>query len=412
MISIRYVMKTVLKKILIFIFPVLISVTTGCPTLAAPAVTVSVNDCILDLNPYPAVYKEHILVPAQQVFTAMGAKCEWDSENGELIASDGKYLVKIKVNDNIAFSNGIPIIMDTDAVMVSSCLVIPFTAIEALSGWNVYYDTKYCKRICISMPLGNEVEESIEDFEKMLFDEDLLDWSINCYDPESGGFYRSLSAKETEGFLPDREASVKHIEIISQMVNVSAEELVDCFSNDMKEKMISFAKDSQSNFDGNWYEPPWTKYANESKILYGNSGAMQLLAMLDEKPLYPTPAEWLEESLNPTFKAEFVSVKIMADGSLQCKVVNSVTPGLMAAKVTVPKAFGNGEKNAKLFYAVYSGDNTKKLSGITVAEIPFEQRGCVIQTEAIEVKENDILKLFFWDSNIPAPYKDVVSLGN
>ena len=405
-------MKNVLKKIAFFAILLLIAITAVHTAFAAPAVTVSVNDCIIDLNPYPVTYGQHILLPASQVFTAMGMNCEWNSETGELLVSGEEHLVEIKLNENIAFSNGIPVIMDTEAVMVSSCLVIPYTAIEPLVGWNVYYDTKYSKRISISMPLGTKIEQSIEDFENSLFDERLLDWSINCYDPESGGFYRSQSAKETEGFLPDREASVKHIEIISQMVNVSSDELVNSFSFDMKDRLKSFAKDSQSSRDGNWYEPPWTIYANESKILYGNSGAMQLLAMLDEKPLYPTPAEWLEESLNPTLNVEFVSVKILPDGSIRQETVNSVAPGLMAAKVTVPKAFGDGEKSARLFFVVYSGDTPKKLSGIAVADIPFEQRGCVIQTEALEVKENDILKLFFWESDIPVPYKNSVSLSN
>ena len=36
-----------------------------------------------------------------------------------------------------------------------------------------------------------------------IFDEELIEWVANLYDPITGGYYYSNAARDNEGFLPD-----------------------------------------------------------------------------------------------------------------------------------------------------------------------------------------------------------------
>ena len=258
-------------------------------------ISVSVNDIILKFDQPPVIVNDRTLVPMRAIFEALGMNVEWNDAERKVTASGNGYTVELVVNSEFAYVNGKEVKLDTPATIISSRTMVPVRFVSEATGNNVYWDTKYEKRVVITSPLPSSVTASINSFESRLFDERLLDWSVNCYDPQSGGFYRSKTAKETVGFYADREASIKHIEVISQMVNVSQKELVSALTPEMKEKMTAFARESQSDEDGNWYELPWTKYANESKILYGNSGATQLLGLLGEKPLYKTAAERVAE---------------------------------------------------------------------------------------------------------------------
>ncbi len=80
-------------------------------------------------------------------------------------------------------------------------------------------------------------------------------WCANLYDPELGGFYYSNSARDTEGYLPDIESTSQ---LIGTLVSIGAiSNRNTAFPNDIKAKIVEFAKSLQSAEDGYFYHPQW-----------------------------------------------------------------------------------------------------------------------------------------------------------
>ncbi|MBQ7387200.1 MAG: hypothetical protein IJW03_03440 [Clostridia bacterium] len=80
-------------------------------------------------------------------------------------------------------------------------------------------------------------------------------WMANLYDPEIGGFYYSNSARDTAGYLPDIESTSQ---LLSTLVSCGA--IADrnvYIPNEIKAKIVEFAKSLQSSEDGYFYHPQW-----------------------------------------------------------------------------------------------------------------------------------------------------------
>ena len=82
----------------------------------------------------------------------------------------------------------------------------------------------------------------------------MLGWLANLYDPEVGGFYFSNSARDTKGFLPDIESTSQLLGIV---VNSKALASKDVLPEEIKHKIVDFAKNLQSREDGYFYHPQW-----------------------------------------------------------------------------------------------------------------------------------------------------------
>ena len=125
--------------------------------------------------------------------------------------------------------------------------------------------------------------------------EDILDWIISLYDAETSAFYFKKSAKETEGFLPDRETTSKCLRMLETLGVLDTKNLSEVYTDEMLANLTAFAQQDQSDEDGYWYEMPWGQYINESKKLYASGGASQVLAMTGGKPLYLTADQRLAQ---------------------------------------------------------------------------------------------------------------------
>jgi len=127
----------------------------------------------------------------------------------------------------------------------------------------------------------------------------MIDWIVNLYDREIGGFYYKTSGKETKGFLPDVESTGKCLGTLKNLGVLDTSRLREIFPADMIERLKIFARQHQSPEDGFWYELPWGKHIGDSKRLYESSSAAQLLKMIGEKPLYPLSSERVLEKAKP-----------------------------------------------------------------------------------------------------------------
>ncbi len=149
----------------------------------------------------------------------------------------------------------------------------------------------------ISSKLYNEelATASLKELQNMykLYNNDFntVKWLANLYDPVTGGFYYSNSARNNEGFAPDLGSTSQALGLVEMILAGYGGSLTDYFGEDIVEKFVSFAKGMQDQ-NGYFYHPQW------SKILIDNNperkdidvlNALNILDLFDVAPTYDTP---------------------------------------------------------------------------------------------------------------------------
>lgn len=117
-------------------------------------------------------------------------------------------------------------------------------------------------------------------------------WLANLYDPETGGFYYSNSARNNEGYLPDLESTADALGLVKAILADYNGSLTDFFGKDIAERFISFAKDMQSADNGYFYHPQWPKAAVDAIDIRLSRDLMSALSILSDfgaRPTYDTP---------------------------------------------------------------------------------------------------------------------------
>ncbi len=113
-------------------------------------------------------------------------------------------------------------------------------------------------------------------------------WLANLYDPDTGGFYYSVSARETVGFLPDIESTNQAMSFI--MGTGMQSKLRENLPAEIKNQIISFVQGLQSSEDGYFYHPQWAELeTTDNRRGRDLTWAENTLATLGARPLYNTP---------------------------------------------------------------------------------------------------------------------------
>ena len=240
---------------------------------------ISFYDTILLFDEEPLRTNGTILAQADILCNAMEAELDYDSENGTVTIKKGDITVSLIVDSLTAFVNGAEETLAASPVIVNETLMIPAEFVAVKLGYITYYTTNFQKRLAINPPYSDEVYAILDKIESECYSEKLVDWIINLYDPESGGFYFKKSAKDTLGFLPDRESTSNCIGMLKKLGCINNDP-TEFMSDEMIEKMTSFAREYYNPDDGWWYELPWGKYIGEGKRAYQSSGAGQVLRFL------------------------------------------------------------------------------------------------------------------------------------
>ena len=99
------------------------------------------------------------------------------------------------------------------------------------------------------------------------FDKSTLDWLIEMYDGESGGFYYSQSSIDNEQFEPDIESTTQALSIINKMglCKVGASEKDGGIPEWFAEDVYAFLSSRQDESDGYFYDPVYRLSANKAK---------------------------------------------------------------------------------------------------------------------------------------------------
>ena len=148
--------------------------------------------------------------------------------------------------------------------------------------------------------IGHKASEELKLF-MMVYDERILEWFANLWDPEIGGFYYSNSARDTEGYLPDIESTVQ---ALNGLQNAGVVGPKKTFPEQIQKKLLAFAKSLQDEEDGFFYHPQWGKNVGISRRGRDLSWSLDVINSLGGEPNYPTPlkrAEKKESSTLPVY---------------------------------------------------------------------------------------------------------------
>ena len=124
-----------------------------------------------------------------------------------------------------------------------------------------------------------------------MYDERIYMWLANLWDPDTGGFYYSESARNTNGFLPDIESTVQALSFLesSGILADYGNNYAKALSEEEKASLLSFAKNMQDPEDGYFYHTQWGKNVGVSRRGRDLGWAVKLIAKLGSKPYYDTP---------------------------------------------------------------------------------------------------------------------------
>ncbi|MBE6548626.1 MAG: hypothetical protein E7667_07125, partial [Ruminococcaceae bacterium] len=134
--------------------------------------------------------------------------------------------------------------------------------------------------------LADDVYEQIVNLYD-LYDSRMVSWMANLYDPDTGGFYFSNSARDTLGYLPDIETTRQMQVMITAAGLCTNEELPQWF----KDGMIRFVKGLQHP-NGYFYHPQWGVEMTDNNIQRRSRDvgfACALLQSLGASPTFDTP---------------------------------------------------------------------------------------------------------------------------
>ena len=123
-------------------------------------------------------------------------------------------------------------------------------------------------------------------------DHKTVTWLANLYDPVSGGFYYSNSARNNEGYLPDLESTADAIALIKAVLSGYNGNLYDYFGEEISARFVSFARDMQNEVNGYFYHPQWTKEAVDKNLQRRSrdlDNALYILSYFGAIPKYDTP---------------------------------------------------------------------------------------------------------------------------
>lgn len=129
-----------------------------------------------------------------------------------------------------------------------------------------------------------------------IYDEGLLTWLGDLYDPKIGGFYYSKSGRHTDNpkFLPDIESTNQATNILVQTGLIKS---FDDLPRSMCDKMAEFVCSLQSDEDGYIYHPQWGKDIKDSRRGRDLMWARHMANKLGIKLPYKTANERLAEAV-------------------------------------------------------------------------------------------------------------------
>lgn len=142
----------------------------------------------------------------------------------------------------------------------------------------------------LSAVAGEPLSKAIEKLYS-LYNDDILDWIIELYDPGTGGFYASIPGRDGVSFGPDIQSTMQllYFMVRSGLTRKVGNDYTEFLPEDMKHRLIYFAKSLQDPENGYFYHPQWGRAGTDSKLSRRGRDigwACQLLRALGSAPTY------------------------------------------------------------------------------------------------------------------------------
>jgi N-acetylmuramoyl-L-alanine amidase len=138
----NFALEETMLRILKFTFILVIIMSLQIATVFADDTSVRLkldgNDIIA--NPPAIIVSERTMVPARAVFEAMGAKVEWNEELREVTVTLNSSIIKVNIDSDKAFVNGILKGLDVPAMIISERTLVPLRFIAEAAGLTVAWD--------------------------------------------------------------------------------------------------------------------------------------------------------------------------------------------------------------------------------------------------------------------------------
>ncbi len=122
-------------------------------------------------------------------------------------------------------------------------------------------------------------------------DYETVKWLANLYDPVTGGFYYSNSARNNIGYSADLESTSQALGIVESILSGYSGTLADFFGEEVAGKFVSFVKNMQDE-NGYFYHPQWSREAidkNRERSNIDVLAALNILESFNATPTYNTP---------------------------------------------------------------------------------------------------------------------------
>lgn len=147
--------------------------------------------------------------------------------------------------------------------------------------------------------IGREATEALKKLYGY-YGKDFLVWLAKLYDPDTGCFYYSDSARDNEGFLPDCESTAQTLNMFrfAGLLSRYERSFVKAFPEETVNKCREYLKSLQSPEDGYFYHPQWGKNIGSSRRGRDFAQSIEIIAEMGGKPIYPTATERLAATVD------------------------------------------------------------------------------------------------------------------
>lgn len=139
---------------------------------------------------------------------------------------------------------------------------------------------------------ATEVITELESLRLIYKEENIVSWLANLYDPVTGGFYYSNSARNNVGYLPDLESTAQAIGIVQSVLYGYGGTLTDYFGEEISAKFVKFAKGMQASDNGYFYHPQWNRELTDKNLARRQRDLLNAISIIDSfgaLPTYDTP---------------------------------------------------------------------------------------------------------------------------
>ncbi len=389
---------------------------------------------LTNLTMPPIIFSGYTLVPAREVFEAMGAEVQWKSDTEQVYVSYNDNLVVIPIGSKTAYVNGVSKTMDIEAKIINNKTMIPLRFVSDALSFTTEWDN--------TTRTANIVTKSVENTETT---------TIAQAKQTEAATKAAVSQESSNVYFENNVLYIKNtaniqLSAVSQTDNYTQHQYIVEINGNLSSAISSTSLTPQSdyiascNIDVN--SSKTTVTFNENKIIamnvYNDNGYLCLqcispkekydkIVIIDPGHGGPMPGAMANDLIEKELTLKMalsVKEKLDADGSVKCymtrlddsdvdledrsAMANDIG-GDMFISIHINSS-ESSEPHGTETYALYPNDLGNGLISYTVAEEMLNQLVSKLDTNNRGVKSNTYVVLK--TNNIPATLLEIGFISN